>query len=34
VREFAAEQDRFVVDRSREKFFMTFHPYGFLRCVR
>ena len=34
VREFAAEQDRFVIDRSREKFFMTFHPHGFLRCVK
>jgi cephalosporin hydroxylase len=34
VREFIAEQDRFVVDRSCEKFFMTFHPQGFLRCVK
>jgi cephalosporin hydroxylase len=34
VREFVAEQDRFVVDRSLEKFFMTFHPQGWLRCVK
>lgn len=34
VREFIAEQDRFVIDRSWEKFFMTFHPSGFLRCVK
>jgi cephalosporin hydroxylase len=34
VREFVAEQDRFVVDRTWEKFFVTFHPYGYLRCVK
>jgi cephalosporin hydroxylase len=34
VDEFLAEQDRFVLDRSREKFFMTVAAGGFLRCVR
>ena len=34
VDEFLAEQDRFELDRSREKFFMTVAAGGFLRCVR
>lgn len=33
VDEFLAEQDRFELDRSREKFFMTVAAGGFLRCV-
>jgi cephalosporin hydroxylase len=31
VREFLAERDDFEVDRSREKFFLTFNPGGWLR---
>lgn len=31
VEQFLAEDDRFVVDRSREKFLHTFHPGGYLR---
>jgi len=34
VEQFVAEQDRFVVDRSWEKFFMSFAAGGFLRRVR
>jgi cephalosporin hydroxylase len=33
VREFLAECDDFIVDASREKYFMTFNPGGFLRRV-
>jgi cephalosporin hydroxylase len=33
VREFLAEQDRFEIDRSREKFFMTQNLNGYLRCI-
>ena len=33
VREFLAEQDRFEIDRSREKFFMTQNLSGYLRCI-
>jgi cephalosporin hydroxylase len=31
VEEFVAADDRFEVDRSREKFLLTFNPGGFLR---
>jgi cephalosporin hydroxylase len=31
---FLAEDDRFVVDEGREKFFMTFNPRGYLKKVR
>jgi cephalosporin hydroxylase len=34
VERFLAEDDRFVVDRSREKFLLTFNPSGFLRKTR
>ena len=30
VEQFLAEDDRFTVDRSREKFFMTWNPSGYL----
>jgi cephalosporin hydroxylase len=33
VAEFLAENDRFEIDRSLEKFMMTFNPSGYLRCV-
>jgi cephalosporin hydroxylase len=33
VQEFLAEQDRFEMDRSREKFMLTWNPGGYLRCV-
>ena len=31
VEEFLAENKNFTVDKSREKFFMTFNPHGYLR---
>ena len=31
---FLAEDDRFVIDAGREKFFMTFNPRGYLKKVR
>lgn len=34
VEEFLRETDAFEVDQSREKFFMTFNPTGYLRRVR
>jgi cephalosporin hydroxylase len=34
VRAFLAENDAFEVDRSREKFYLTFNPSGYLRRVR
>jgi len=34
VETFLAENDRFRVDESREKFFLTFYPRGWLRRVR
>ncbi|HEV3475521.1 MAG TPA: CmcI family methyltransferase, partial [Actinomycetota bacterium] len=34
VEGFLRETDAFEVDRSREKFFMTFNPTGYLRRVR
>jgi len=34
VEAFLAEDDRFVVDEGKEKFFMTFNPRGYLRKVR
>jgi cephalosporin hydroxylase len=34
VHEFLAGNDQFVVDRSWEKFFMTWNPSGFLRRIR
>jgi cephalosporin hydroxylase len=34
VQRFLAETDAFVVDREREKFFMTFNPGGYLKRVR
>jgi cephalosporin hydroxylase len=33
VETFLAESDEFEVDASREKFFLTFNPRGFLRKV-
>jgi cephalosporin hydroxylase len=33
VQEFLAQQDRFEIDRSREKFMLTWNPCGYLRCV-
>ena len=33
VERFLAEDDRFAVDKSREKFLMTFNPSGYLRRV-
>jgi cephalosporin hydroxylase len=33
VRDFLEEDDRYVIDRTREKFFMTFNPSGFLRRI-
>ena len=32
IQEFLSTDDRFVVDHSCEKFGLTFHPGGFLRC--
>ena len=32
--EYLPTTDRFEVDRSREKFFLTYNPGGYLRCVR
>lgn len=34
VQRFLAETNDFEVDRSREKFILTYAPSGFLRCVR
>jgi cephalosporin hydroxylase len=34
VKRFLAEDDRFVVDESMEKFFFTFNPRGYLKRVR
>jgi cephalosporin hydroxylase len=34
VQRFLTETDAFVVDREREKFFMTFNPGGYLKRVR
>jgi cephalosporin hydroxylase len=34
IEDFLAATDRFDVDSDREKFFMTFNPAGYLRCVR
>ena len=34
VRAFLAEDDRFESDRSREKFYLTFNPTGFLKKLR
>jgi cephalosporin hydroxylase len=34
VNKFMSEDDSFTVDRSREKFFMTFNPAGYLRRVK
>ena len=34
IRRFLAETDAFVVDREREKFYLTFNPNGYLRRVR
>ena len=33
IEEFMKETDRFEVDRSREAFFITWNPTGFLKCV-
>jgi cephalosporin hydroxylase len=33
VEAFLAENDQFVVDESRQKFFMTFNPRGYLKRV-
>jgi cephalosporin hydroxylase len=34
VRSFLAETDAFEIDRTREKFYLTFNPSGYLRRVR
>ena len=34
MEEFLAGHDSFVVDKSREKFFMTFNPRGYLKRVK
>ena len=34
VRAFQAENDSFEIDRTREKFYLTFNPSGYLRRVR
>jgi cephalosporin hydroxylase len=34
VEEFLRENDCFVVDRTKEKFFMTFNPNGYLKKVK
>jgi cephalosporin hydroxylase len=34
IDEFLKENSDFVVDREREKFFVTFNPRGYLRRVR
>lgn len=34
IRDFLAENDRFAIDREREKFYLTFNPGGYLRRVR
>jgi cephalosporin hydroxylase len=34
VWDYLDETDRFEIDRSREKFFLTFNPSGYLRCIR
>lgn len=33
VREFLAETDTFVIDKTKEKFYLTFNPKGYLRKV-
>jgi cephalosporin hydroxylase len=34
IRAFLEENDRFAIDDSREKYFMTFNPRGYLKCLR
>jgi cephalosporin hydroxylase len=34
IQAFLAENDAFEVDRSREKFYLTFNPSGFLKRVK
>jgi cephalosporin hydroxylase len=34
VRSFLADDDRFAVDRSREKFYLTFNPHGYLKRIK
>jgi cephalosporin hydroxylase len=34
VQEFLAENEDFIIDKSREKFFMTFNPEGYLKRVK
>jgi len=34
VEQFIRTQNDFVIDREREKFFMTFNPRGYLRRIR
>jgi cephalosporin hydroxylase len=34
VQEFLAENDSFSIDATREKFFLTFHPGGYLKKIR
>jgi len=34
VEAFLSEDDRFVVDREREKFFLSFNPHGYLKKVK
>jgi cephalosporin hydroxylase len=34
VQEFLAENEDFIIDKNREKFFMTFNPEGYLKRVK
>ena len=34
IRDFLKENDKFEIDRSREKFYMTFNPSGYLKRIR
>jgi len=34
IRAFLKQTDRFVIDDTREKYFMSFNPRGYLKCVK
>ncbi len=34
IQEFLARNEDFIIDRNREKFFMTFNPEGYLKRVK
>ena len=34
IRAFLEEDDRFAIDNSREKYFMSFNPHGYLKCIK